>query len=109
MKRVSYNRCYSKSCAVSRSTFAGPNYSSSIEGKSMNKQTVVLTTCALLFALSFSAEAQQPGKVPRIGYVSGSGDPINPGPEIGAFCRPRISVILRARTFWLSIATLRES
>jgi putative tryptophan/tyrosine transport system substrate-binding protein len=40
---------------------------------------------AILSALSFSVEAQQPGKIPRIGYVSGSGDPINPGPEIGAF------------------------
>ena len=28
--------------------------------------------CAMLFALSFSASAQQPKKVPRIGYLSGS-------------------------------------
>jgi putative ABC transport system substrate-binding protein len=28
--------------------------------------------CAILFALCFSAEAQQPPKVPRIGYLSGS-------------------------------------
>ena len=28
--------------------------------------------CALLFALSFPAEAQQPKKVPRIGFLSGT-------------------------------------
>ena len=31
------------------------------------------------------ADAQQPKKVPRIGYVSGSGDPSNPGPFVDAF------------------------
>jgi ABC-type uncharacterized transport system substrate-binding protein len=31
---------------------------------------VLLTLCALLLALSFSVEAQQPKKVPRIGYLS---------------------------------------
>ena len=31
------------------------------------------TLCALLFALSFSAHAQQPTKMPRIGYVAASG------------------------------------
>jgi hypothetical protein len=28
--------------------------------------------CALLFAFCFPAEAQQPAKIPRIGYLSGS-------------------------------------
>jgi putative ABC transport system substrate-binding protein len=32
-------------------------------------------------------EAQQPTKVPRVGYVSGSGDTNNPGPSIEAFRR----------------------
>ena len=32
-----------------------------------------------------AAEAQQPKKVPRIGYVSGSGDPKTPGPIVEAF------------------------
>ncbi len=41
--------------------------------------------CAMLFALSLPVEAQQPAKTPRIGYVSGSGDSSNPGPEIEAF------------------------
>ena len=36
----------------------------------MNKKITVLTLCAMLFALSLPAEAQQPKKVPRIGYLS---------------------------------------
>jgi ABC-type uncharacterized transport system substrate-binding protein len=40
---------------------------------------------AVLVALCFSAEAQQPTKIPRIGYVSGDGDPNKPGPKIEAF------------------------
>jgi len=31
-----------------------------------------LPICALLVALSFSAEAQQPAKIPRIGYLTGA-------------------------------------
>ena len=42
----------------------------------MKKKIAVLTLCAMLFALSFSASAQQPKKVPRIGYLS-STDPAN--------------------------------
>ena len=38
--------------------------------KNMKKKIAVLTLCAMLFALSFSASAQQPKKVPRIGYLS---------------------------------------
>src|SRR5689334_9119366 len=37
---------------------------------------------ALLSPLTFSASAQQPKKIPRIGYVSGTGDPSNPGPYV---------------------------
>ena len=36
----------------------------------MNRKVTVLTLCAMLFALCSSAEAQQPKKVPRIGYLS---------------------------------------
>ena len=39
----------------------------------------------MLFALCFSAEAQQPEKIPRIGYLSGTGDPTNPEPQVEAF------------------------
>jgi putative tryptophan/tyrosine transport system substrate-binding protein len=46
----------------------------------MKKRNFCLALCALLLALGLSAEAQQPpGKIPRIGYVSGSGDPNAPG------------------------------
>ena len=36
----------------------------------MTRKITVLTLCAMLFALCFPAEAQQPKKVPRIGYLS---------------------------------------
>src|SRR5262245_39796476 len=36
----------------------------------MKKNLTVLTLFALLFALCQSAEAQQPAKIPRIGYLS---------------------------------------
>ena len=36
----------------------------------MRKNVIRLTLCAMLFALSYSAQAQQPKKVPRIGYLS---------------------------------------
>jgi ABC-type uncharacterized transport system substrate-binding protein len=50
----------------------------------MKKKITVLALCTLLFALSFSAAAQQPTKIPRIGYVSGTGDSNNPGPYVEA-------------------------
>ena len=37
----------------------------------MKKKITVLTLCATLFALCWSAQAQQPGKIPRIGYTAG--------------------------------------
>jgi ABC-type uncharacterized transport system substrate-binding protein len=52
--------------------------------KDMKKKITVLALCTLLFALSFSAAAQQPTKIPRIGYVSGTGDSNNPGPYVEA-------------------------
>src|SRR5262249_57114118 len=36
----------------------------------MKKRITVLTVCAMFFALSFPARAQQPKKVFRIGYLS---------------------------------------
>ena len=53
----------------------------------MSKVIAGLTLCALLFALCVSAQAQPPKKVPRIGYVSESGDANNPGPTVEAFQR----------------------
>lgn len=40
----------------------------------MTKKNInLLTFCAILLALCLPAEAQQPKKVPRIGYLSGTG------------------------------------
>jgi putative ABC transport system substrate-binding protein len=39
----------------------------------------------ILLAVAVLAEAQQPKKIARIGYVSGSGDPKTPGPNVEAF------------------------
>ena len=36
----------------------------------MRKNVIRFTLCAVLFALCLPAEAQQPKKVPRIGYLS---------------------------------------
>jgi ABC-type uncharacterized transport system substrate-binding protein len=36
----------------------------------MRRNVIPLTLCALLFALSYSASAQQPTKIPRIGYLA---------------------------------------
>jgi putative tryptophan/tyrosine transport system substrate-binding protein len=44
-----------------------------------------ILVAVLLLALGVTAEAQQPKKLPRIGYVSGTGDPSNPGPYVEAF------------------------
>ena len=44
-----------------------------------------LVVCALLFALCHSAEAQQPKKIPRIGYLASGGDINNPGSIVAAF------------------------
>jgi putative tryptophan/tyrosine transport system substrate-binding protein len=38
----------------------------------MKKKITFLTLCALLFALSVSAQAQQPGKIFRVGYLDNS-------------------------------------
>ena len=38
----------------------------------------------LLLLLAHSVQAQQPTKIPRIGYVSGTGSPSNPGPYVEA-------------------------
>jgi ABC-type uncharacterized transport system substrate-binding protein len=46
------------------------------KGKDMKNKFTILTLCVTLFALCFSAEAQQPGKVPRVGILSpGSREP----------------------------------
>src|SRR5215510_6968074 len=51
----------------------------------MKKKIFVSLLATLLLASVNLARAQQPVKVPRIGYVSGSGDPSNPGPLVDSF------------------------
>jgi putative ABC transport system substrate-binding protein len=43
----------------------------------MNKKLLCISLCAVLFALSFPAEAQQPTKIPRIGFVGFPGSSAN--------------------------------
>ncbi len=43
--------------------------------KKMRKKLVCFALGAMLLALSFPVEAQQPKKIPRIGVLSGGGDP----------------------------------
>jgi putative ABC transport system substrate-binding protein len=51
----------------------------------VGKSVFCFTLSALLFALCLPAQAQQPKKVPRIGFVSVSGDANNQGSQIEAF------------------------
>jgi putative ABC transport system substrate-binding protein len=44
----------------------------------MSKKILCFALCAILFAPSFPAQAQQPGKVPRIGVLSGGFPTTNP-------------------------------
>jgi putative ABC transport system substrate-binding protein len=47
-------------------------------GKTVKRKITVLTLYAMLFALCASAEAQQPGKIPWIGYLAGTGSGPSP-------------------------------
>ena len=51
----------------------------------MRKRFFGLALSAMLLVLCSFAEAQQPKKIPRIGYVSVSGDAKNPGRFVEAF------------------------
>jgi putative ABC transport system substrate-binding protein len=51
----------------------------------VSKNVFPVALSAMLFALCSSADARQPGKIPRIGYVSASGHSSNPGAQIDAF------------------------
>jgi putative ABC transport system substrate-binding protein len=49
---------------------------------------ILIVFCSLITVLlitALPAEAQQPAKIPRIGWVSGSGDRNTPGPQVEAF------------------------
>lgn len=50
----------------------------------MKLKTFVGFVGVMIFVSVHVAPAQQPAKIPRIGYVSGTGDPSNPGPYVEA-------------------------
>jgi putative ABC transport system substrate-binding protein len=54
------------------------------EGEMNKRKLGSFALSVMLLALCASAEAQQPKKVARIGYVSGTGDSSNPGPYVAA-------------------------
>jgi putative ABC transport system substrate-binding protein len=56
-------------------------------GTAMNPKLFWLITAILLVFLHHRAEAQQPTKISRIGYVSGTGDATNQGPYVEALRR----------------------
>jgi ABC-type uncharacterized transport system substrate-binding protein len=49
-------------------------------GRGMKKKVILLTLCCMLFALSVSTQAQQPTKIPRIGYLGDSSAASSPSP-----------------------------
>jgi len=51
----------------------------------IGKSVFCVALGAWLFALCLSVEAQHPAKIPRIGYISRSGDANNPGAQVEAF------------------------
>ena len=50
----------------------------------MAKITIIVLLLGIALASVCFAEAQQPTKIPRIGYVSGTGNPSDPGPYVEA-------------------------
>src|SRR5262249_29240532 len=51
----------------------------------MSTKTIIVLLVGLGLTSVHLAEAQQPAKVPVIGYVSTTGDPSIPGPQVEAF------------------------
>src|SRR5215470_16396422 len=51
----------------------------------VNKRLLVSVAAILILGVVQMVEAQQPKKVPRIGYLSSTDDPKTPGPSIEAF------------------------
>jgi hypothetical protein len=47
----------------------------------MTKKIILLALCSLLLAPCSAVEAQQPAKLPRIGYLAGSANQENPAVE----------------------------
>jgi hypothetical protein len=54
-----------------------------VEGRNVHKWLIRLLV-TLLLAVAPPSEAQQPGKMPRVGYLSGSGTVADRGPYFDA-------------------------
>ena len=55
-------------------------------GENLAQAKVILFFLAVSLLICFHpAEAQQPAKIPRIGYLSSTGNSTNPGPNVEAF------------------------
>ena len=76
----------------------------------MTQKVLSLVLGAVLFAFCFPVWAQQPKKVPRIGYLAGVVTHLLPGLQSKHSGEDyETSVISREKTSSLSIATLKES
>jgi hypothetical protein len=65
----------------------------------MIKGIITIVWLVALALVPSLADGQQQAKVPRIGYVSGTGDPSNRGPYVEAFRQgSEISVTLTEKT-----------
>jgi putative tryptophan/tyrosine transport system substrate-binding protein len=51
----------------------------------MTKKIILLALCSLLLAPCSAVQAQQPTKIPRVGYVTSTGNSNDPGPSGQAF------------------------
>src|SRR2546426_11340952 len=64
----------------------GVSYSDNRKSKIQNRKWVRIVALVITLALCGAvAQAQQPPRIPRIGYVSGSGDPKTPGRQVEEF------------------------
>ena len=51
----------------------------------MNGKIILCLLTNALLSVALLAQAQQPAKVPRVGIVSGGGEPSNPGSNVNVF------------------------
>ena len=56
-----------------------------LKSKIQNPKWVGIVALAITFAMCGEVRAQQPVKIPRVGYISGTGEAPNPGPNVEAF------------------------
>jgi hypothetical protein len=80
-------------------------------GATARRKIFCFALCALLLASGLSVEAQQPGKVPRIGYVVQRNTPSLTTPDLAAeaFRKGLYDLgYIEGKTIRMEFATLRE-